>query len=201
VRAGEFYDDNAPAAPNITGASVAATTASDQKRNTFGELLSVRLDYDWLRAGGWIGTAGFSFFGTHNNSLPAFDLEDYSGSLNIVRRGLVENLPVLTGVSYTYDYVVLDKEGLLQRNAVAAYGVLVESDLQLTTGQVRVEFKDYQESHTLPNAESQSGTNYLIGFQPCSASATTVTTSVAAISSTTTTRTAATTPTWATASW
>jgi len=120
VRAGEFYDDNAPAAPNITGASVAATTASDQKRNTFGELLSVRLDYDWLRAGGWIGTAGFSFFGTHNNSLPAFDLEDYSGSLNIVRRGLVENLPVLTGVSYTYDYVVLDKEGLLQRNAVAA---------------------------------------------------------------------------------
>ncbi len=165
VRAGGFYDDNAPAAPNLTGASVAATTAGDQKRNTFGELLSVRLDYDWLRAGGWIGTAGFSFFGTHNNSLPAFDLEDYSGSLNIVRRGLVENLPVLAGVSYTYDYVVLDKERLLQRNAVAAYGVLVESDLQLTTGQVRVEFKDYKESDTLPNAESQSGTNYLVGFQ------------------------------------
>jgi hypothetical protein len=72
---------------------------------------------------------------------------------------------VLGGLSYTYDYVVLDKERLLQRNAIAAYGVLVESDLHLTTGQFRVEFKDYKEALTLPNAESLSGTNYLVGFQ------------------------------------
>ena len=163
VRFGGFYDDNAPAAPSVTGASVPAGVG-EGRRNTFGELLSVRLDYDWLRAGGWIGTAGFSFFGTHNNSLPDFDLQDYSGSLNIVRRALVFNLPVLAGVSYTYDHVVLDNERLLERNAITAYGVLVESDRQLTTGQLRVDFKNYKENNSLPNAESQSGTNYLVGF-------------------------------------
>jgi tetratricopeptide (TPR) repeat protein len=144
VRFGGFYDDNAPAAPSVTGASVPAGVG-EGRRNTFGELLSVRLDYDWLRAGGWIGTGGFSFFGTHNNSLPDFDLQDYSGSLNIVRRALVFNLPVLAGVSYTYDHVVLDNERLLERNAIAAYGVLVESDRQLTTGQLRVDFKNYKD--------------------------------------------------------
>jgi hypothetical protein len=34
-----------------------------------------------------------------------------------------------------------------------------------TTGQVRVECKDYKENKALVNAESQSGTNYLVGFQ------------------------------------
>ena len=67
-------------------------------------------------------------------------------------------------MSYTYDHVVLDNERLLERNAITAYGVLVESDRQLTTGQFRVDFKDYKENNSLPNAESQSGTNYLVGF-------------------------------------
>ena len=163
MRFGGFYDDNAPAAPSATGASV-PVGVGEGRRNTFGELLSVRLDYDWLRAGGWIGTAGFSFFGTHNNSLPDFDLQDYAGSLNIVRRALVFNMPVLAGLSYTYDHVVLDNQRLLERNAVTAYGVLVESDRQLTTGQLRVDFKNYKENNSLLNAESQSGTNYLVGF-------------------------------------
>ena len=64
VRFGGFYDDNAPAAPSATGASVPAGVEGRGGATTPSAAACPRcgLDYDWLRAGGWIGTAGFSFF-------------------------------------------------------------------------------------------------------------------------------------------
>jgi tetratricopeptide (TPR) repeat protein len=163
IRAGAFYDDNAPAAPDQTAhdALVAALRKGDQR--TSGELLAVTLEYDWLRTGDWLGTAGFSFLGTHNNALPSFDIQDYTGVVRVSRAFTAFDKIMQAGFTYGYDYLVLDNDEFLQRHAMSTYLSVAESARHLTTLQARVEVKEYSEVRPLPRAEFQDGVNYLLG--------------------------------------
>lgn len=163
VRAGFFYDDNAGAEPDRKPNDPDVRALRQNNRETTGELFSLNLEYDWLRHDDWLGTAAFSFVGTHNNTLPSFDIQDYGGSVRIARPFSLLGVGAQAGFSYAYDYLVLDNDELVQRHAMLAYLTVVESARHLTNVQVRVEVKDYKEVPRPPVGESQDAVNYLAG--------------------------------------
>jgi tetratricopeptide (TPR) repeat protein len=163
VKAGAFYDDNAAAEPNNRPEDLAVRLAQQDNRETFGELFSVGVEYDWLRHEGWTGTVGASFFGSLNNTLPSFNIQDYTGALRVARRSTLFDLPMQTGLSYTYDYLELGNVELVQRHAVAGYLALVESARHLTNVQARLEVKEYKEVRPLPTELFQDAVNTLFG--------------------------------------
>ena len=167
VKMGGFYDDNAAAEPNRSD-DATAELARQGHRETFGELLSVSVEYDWLREGPWTSTIGASFFGSHNNTLASFDLDDYSGIFRISRRGTLFGIPMQTGFNFTYDYLTLGYDELVQRYSTSGYLALVESARHLTNFQARVEVKRYKEQESNPPVVIQSelnqdATNWLVG--------------------------------------
>ena len=163
VRAGAFYDDNAPAAPDQRTNDPEVGVSRSGKQRTTGELFSMILEYDWLRDEGWLGTAGFSFLGTHNNALPSFDIQDYSGVLRLGRSLSISDVILQAGVSYVYDYLVLDNDEFVQRHAVSTYLAVAEGPRHLTSVQARLEVKEYSEIRPLPVEEFQDAVNYLVG--------------------------------------
>jgi tetratricopeptide (TPR) repeat protein len=164
IRAGVFYDDNASTAPDAKSGDPVVHRLRAHDRETTGELLAVNLEYDWLRAESWLGTAAFSFVGTHNNTLPSFDIQDYSGALRLGRSFTLANVLMQSGLTYGYDYLVLDNDEFVQRHAASAYLTVAESTRHLTTLQARLEVKEYSEVRPLPIEEHQDAVNYLVGL-------------------------------------
>jgi tetratricopeptide (TPR) repeat protein len=164
VKLGGFYDDNAAAEPNQKAHDRAVDLARQNNRRTFGELLSVGAEYDWLRETAWTGTAGLSFFGTHNNTLPSFDIDDYTAALRVARRGTLFDLPMQAGLNFAYDHLTLGYQTLVDRYSVSTYLALVESARHLTNFQARLEGKDYNHPPATPSQELQDAINYLVGF-------------------------------------
>jgi tetratricopeptide (TPR) repeat protein len=170
VKVGMFYDDNAPAEPDFAN-DIAVFLARENSpgRRTFGELYSLGLEYDWLRSGAWTSTLGMSVFATHNNALPSFDLDDYTGIFRVSRRATLFDMPTQTGFNFTYDYLTLGYEELVQRYSMSGYLALIESVRHLTNIQGRVEIKRYHEKETdprtvIPAELNQDAVNWLIGF-------------------------------------
>ena len=168
VKFGGFYDDNVAAEPNVSG-DAAAQAAREGNRRSFGELLSVAVEYDWLKTGPWTSTLGASFFGNHNNELGSFDIDDYSGVFRISRRGTLFDIPIQAGFNYTYDYLSLGYDELVQRHSMSGYLALVESARHLTNLQARIEIKRYKETASdppvhIPSQLNQDATNWLVGF-------------------------------------
>jgi tetratricopeptide (TPR) repeat protein len=163
VRAGVFYDDNAGALPDKKASDPVVVALRGDTSRTTGELFSLGLEYDWLRSAGWLGTAGFTFIGTHNNAVPSFDIQDYSGSLRIARSFTMGDVVLQAGASYVYDYLVLDNDEFVQRHAVSTYVAAAETARHLTTLLGRLEVKEYSEIRPLPAAEFLDAVNYLVG--------------------------------------
>jgi tetratricopeptide (TPR) repeat protein len=167
ARVGGFYDDNAGAEPDNWATDPAVQDARRGHRRTFGWLWSVGGEYDVLRWEGWTGTLGASVFGTHNFTFPEFDVQDYTGLARISRRGTLFEIPMQAGFNYSYDYLALGYDELIQRHSFAGYLALVESARHLTNVQARIELKDYKEDIQRDQQDliSQDAVNYLIGVQ------------------------------------
>jgi tetratricopeptide (TPR) repeat protein len=164
VRAGFFYDDNAGVEPDRRSGDPDVRLLRQGNRETTGELVSLALEYDWLREERWLGTAAFAFVGTHNNALPSFDIQDYAGALRVSRAFSLFGLGAQAGLNYAFDYLVLDDDELVQRHATLAHLTVVESLRHLTSLQARVEVKDYREIPRSLPGESQDAVNYLAGI-------------------------------------
>ena len=167
LKLGAFYDDNVAAEPNASN-DVIAQAARQGHRESFGELYSLAVEYDWLKTGPWTSTIGISAFASHNNSLGSFDVDDFSGVLRVARRGALFDIPYQAGFGYTYDYLMLGYEELLQRHSMAGYLALVESPRHLTNFLARIEIKNYREAETnpptvIPSELNQDAVNWLIG--------------------------------------
>jgi tetratricopeptide (TPR) repeat protein len=164
IRAGVFYDDNAGAEPDERRNDPDVRPLRANNRETFGELFSVSAEYDWLRHERWTGTLVASFVGTHNNTLPSFDTQDYTAGLRLSRPFTLFGMGAQTGFNYTWDYLVLDNDELVQRHSMLGYLTVVESSRHLTSLQGRVEVKDYREVPRAFEGESLDAVNYLAGF-------------------------------------
>jgi tetratricopeptide (TPR) repeat protein len=164
IRAGAFYDDNAGAEPDARPGEPDVAALRKGNRETFGELFALSLEYDWLRTESWVATVGFSFVGTHNNALPSFDIQDYTGLLRAGHTFTVNDVTVLLSGSYVYDYLVLDNDELVQRHAISANVALSAAGRHVTVLLTRLEVKEYSEVRPLPVEEFQDAVNYLVGL-------------------------------------
>ena len=162
IKAGAFFDSNAAAEPNQAN-DLAVQLARQNHRRTFGELVSAGVEYDWLKLASWTSTIGASAFHAHNNTLASFDIQDYTGIFRLAYRSTLFEMPMQTGFNYSYDYLALGYEELVQRHSMSAYAALVESARHLTNVQVRVEVKDYHEPQLVLRTLSQDAVNYLLG--------------------------------------
>jgi tetratricopeptide (TPR) repeat protein len=164
ARLGFYYDDNAPAQPDARQDDATVALLRDGRSQTFGESFSARVEYDWWKSGPWLGTAGYSFFMTYNNDLTELNVVDHLATLNVSYQALVANMPLQTGFQYAFEYLMLDEEPLLQRNAFSLFATLVEGPGHLTNATFKVELKEYRESGPVDSKEIQDGNNYMIGL-------------------------------------
>jgi len=164
VRVGGFYDNNVTTRPDPKAGD--ATVQALRRRNprSAGELFSLRLEYDWLRAGPWDATVGYSFFTTYNNELPSFNVIDHLATLGVSRRDTLLAMPFQSGAQYSYDYLLLGGNEFLQRHSLSLFGLLVENATHLTTAQARVQIKEFSGIQPLVPEELQDATNGMIGF-------------------------------------
>src|SRR5207245_11589134 len=85
LRLGGYFDDNVNARPRAPQSSDTVNALRRPENQSWGELASLRLEYDWLKTGPWTSTVGYLFFTTYNNRLPSFDIIDDLRTVTISR--------------------------------------------------------------------------------------------------------------------
>jgi tetratricopeptide (TPR) repeat protein len=163
ARAGFYFDDNVTAEPNRLTGNETITALRRRKNETTGELLALRLEYDWYQEGPWAATVGYSFFTTYNNDLPSFNILDHLATVGVRHRTALGAVPVISGLTYSYDYLMLDEEEFLQRHTVSLSSTLVEDALNLTSLQGRFEMKEFSLAQRTPPEEDLDAVNWMAG--------------------------------------
>jgi tetratricopeptide (TPR) repeat protein len=164
VRVGVHYDDNVTVRPEGEPGSPSVHDLRRPRHDSPGELFSLSLEYDWLRRGPWEATVGYSFFTTYNNDLPSFNLMDHLATVGLGHKGTLGQLPLLSSVQYTYDFLALDDEEFVQRHSVTLATTLVENAANLSNLRARVEVKEFSEERPISSAEFQDGVNWALGL-------------------------------------
>lgn len=163
VRVGGFYDDNVPVNP-LFSTDPLVQDLRRRKKESFGELGSLRLDYTFYKTTAVEATATYSLFATFNNSLPDFNIIDNLAGLTGSYRGTAGTLPYQLLLQYTYDYLLLGGDEFVQRHTVTPYATLIENANNLTAFQVRYQRKDFAADSGLVLEEQRSGDNWMAGF-------------------------------------
>lgn len=165
ARLGFFYDDNVVVRPDQHASDLLVGDLRAAKHETFGELFSLRLEYDWLRLGDWTFNVSYSFFTTYNNELPSFNLIDHTAAVGISRRDVVAAMPLISGWQFSWDVLLLDSREFVQRFGTLFYATLIESERHVTTAFLRNEVKEYTETRPLPQQEFQDAIHWMLGVQ------------------------------------
>lgn len=163
VRVGFLVDNNVRVLPPSSNDPTAESVRHHRKDST-GELSSLRLEYVWLRRDPWEATVSYSFFQTHYFALPSFDLLSHLGSTGVSYRGTLAKLPYQAGLQYSYDYLELDNDEFLQRNSVTLSGTLIEGPVHLTSVQGRFQTKEYSADKHITPGEDRDAKNWMAGF-------------------------------------
>ena len=165
LRVGAYFDDNASVRPDEHVTDIIVNSLRHARHETFGELASLRLEYDWLRAGDWTSTVSYNFFTTYNNDLPSFNLIDHLLTIGVSRRDTLGGAPLQSGAQFSWDHLMLREKEFLQRFGTLLYSTLQESERHSTTAFFRVDVKQYSETRPFPSQEFQDGENWMLGFQ------------------------------------
>ena len=165
LRAGLTYDTNVRVLPNPSHDPIAeATREKRDNQASWGELLSARFDYTFLRTGPWEASLGYQFFQLIYNDLPSFNVQSHLGTLGGSYTDKVAGMPWQAAVSYAYDYTTLDEDEFLQRHTVGLVGVLVEGPVNLTALQLRYQHKEFSNDAHIPAADVRDASNWMVGF-------------------------------------
>jgi tetratricopeptide (TPR) repeat protein len=163
LRLGGFYDNNVPIIPGV-GVDPTLDFLRGTRRESFGELAALRLEYTFFRAGSLDAAASYAFFGTHNETLPRFDLVDHLGGLTANYRGVYGGLPYYSTLQYTYDYATLGGRAFVQRHIGSSYLSLAENPFNLTTLQLRYQDRWFFTDSAAARADRRSGPNSMVGL-------------------------------------
>ena len=164
ARLGFYFDDNAVVRPEGKPEDESVALLRRGRHETWGESFALRVDYDWLKSGPWLGSAGYSFFTTYNTDLPKFNVMDHQATVSVSRQALLGNLPLQTGIQYAFEFLLLAEKELLQRHATSLFVTLIESPSHLTNAIFKVEVKEYSETGSVDREEFQDANNYMIGL-------------------------------------
>jgi len=164
LRLGGFFDDNVNARPSAHPSSDTVNALRRPENQSWGELASLRLEYDWLKTGPWTSTVGYSFFTTYNNRLPSFNIIDHLGTVTVSRQDLLGSMPLISSVQYAYEYLMLGGTELLQRHAASIYSTLVEGPHNLTNVIFKAEVRNFVEKGQVDSEQFQDGNNYMLGL-------------------------------------
>jgi len=163
VRLGFFYDDNVVVNPE-QGRDPLVGLLRNRRQASLGELGSLRLDYTFLRQGGWDATATASIFSTYNNDITKFNIVDYLGGLGTSYRGIVSGVPYQAALQYSYDYLTLGGDKFVQRHTVVPSLVVLPNSWNLDALQLRYQDKGYGKETNTPGPEKRDGDNYMVGL-------------------------------------
>ncbi len=164
VRLGGFYDDNVSVNPQRSTDPKAESLRNRQSRS-MGELVSLRVDYSWLRRGPWEATASYSFIQTVNNNdgAAAFNIQNHLGSLGGFYRGTVAAMPYQLGLEYSYDWLTLGGNPFLERHTITPFVTLVENAGNLTMLVGRLQFKNFLQDTATQSAQNRDARNWMVG--------------------------------------
>jgi len=164
LRLGGFFDDNVTVRPDPHNSSDTVNALRPPAHESFGELATLHLEYDWLKRGPWTSTVGYTFFTTYDDRLPSYNIIDHLATLNVNRTDVVASMPLISGFQYAYEYLMLGQTELLQRHVASVYSTLVEGPHNLTNVTLKAEIKEFVEKLPISRDEFQDGSNYMIGF-------------------------------------
>ncbi len=179
LRLGFTYDTNVKVIPAPSNDPVVKELLHTSTTSP-GELASLTLSYDWLRAGPWESTVGYQFFENYINNFPNFSVQDHVGVLGLTYRGAIETGALagrrfLLGSQYAYDYQTLGGKQFLQRQTGTVFGTIqwnaspegnpwipanVTTPIGRIQGKMFAKFVDFP----APPEEERSGINYMGGF-------------------------------------
>ena len=170
AKVGFYYDDNVAVIPNVSN-DPAAELARNAPHRSLGELGYVRFEYTPLRTLDWEGSIAYSLLQTVNNDVSHFNTQNHSGAGALAYKTSIRNMPTVGGLTFVYDYIMLDDRNFLNRYTVAPFMTLVWDAMNVSQGQLRFQAKDFMHEKTLPLINGERGTsenrdalNYMVGF-------------------------------------
>ncbi|HUF92320.1 MAG TPA: hypothetical protein VMR23_08085, partial [Candidatus Limnocylindria bacterium] len=129
-----------------------------------GELFGLRADYVALRTEAFDAWVGYSFFGTYNNDLPSFNIMDHLGTVGVLHRTAVADMPAQVSAQYAFDILFLDEREFVRRHTATLAAVLLASDRHLTQVFARYQHKDFTDRpRLLFPAEDRDANNWMGG--------------------------------------
>lgn len=164
MRLGVYFDDNVRTIPNPEVGDATVQSLRAHKRESAGNSLYLRLEYDWLRWQEWEASASYSFFTTYNYEIPDFNIIDHLGTLTLKHRGLLAGLPLFSNASVAYDNLMLGGAQLVQRYVGSYSASLIENQGNITSALFKVEVKEFRQPPSTTAAEVQDAVNWLAGF-------------------------------------
>ncbi len=167
LRLGGYSDTNVSINPRPSS-DPTAESLRQRRANSIGALLAARLDYAWLQSGPWVGTAGYSFFQTLNEAVPAFNVQNHLGRLGAAYTTQTGGMPLQLAGQYSFDSLSLNGHNFLDRNTLLASGTLVESDAHLTIMQGQVQIKNFSSLFLIGagsfQPENRDAVNWMVGL-------------------------------------
>src|SRR5262245_17626951 len=162
VRVGVLYDTNVAVIPNVTSDPLVLALQGQQTKSP-GELGSVRLDYAFLRQGGFEAVATLSVFGIYYNKASDFSLFNPLGAVGVTYRGSMGTLPYQVGLQYAYDYFQLGSNPFVQRNTIVPSIAILLNSWNLSVLESRIQTEQFFKNSPIPQ-ENRNGTDYMVGL-------------------------------------
>ena len=164
VKAGFFYDDNVAVIPDVSQDTV-AEAARSTAHQSLGEIAYVRLEYTPLKTPDWEGSIASSVLQSVNNDVSHFNTLNLTETATLAYKASIRNMPTIGGLSFAYDYIMLDDQNFLNRYSVTPFMTLVWDAANLSQAQLRFQPKDFMHSKTLiTSADNRDALNYMAGF-------------------------------------
>jgi tetratricopeptide (TPR) repeat protein len=164
LRLGVFYDSNVAVVPTASSDLVAQVLRQDQgSPDSAGELGTLTLSYAWLKTLDWEGFVSYRFLQTYNNQLPDFNVQNHTPTVGLTSQGRLWEMPYISGLQLTYDYIALGEDSFVQRGILNPYFSLIENDSNLTTLEARLQVKDFFHDEDLIGDEVRDAFNYFVG--------------------------------------
>jgi tetratricopeptide (TPR) repeat protein len=162
VRVGVLYDTNVAVIPTVTGDPLVLALQGQQTESP-GELGALRLDYAFLRRGGFEAVATLSVFGIYYNQASNFSLFNPLGAVGVTYRGSIGALPYQAGLQYAYDYFQLGSTPFVQRNTIVPSAALLLNSWNLALLEARIQTEQFFNQGPIPPQENRNGTDYMVG--------------------------------------